>query len=92
MCASFSDGQADVAPRRLLRLADLQQATTAPPPCDRPPEEEKGKPQVTRLRLRAERRLRKPLLYPLSYEGASAQSSDLRVDPGWQGLARVDLG
>lgn len=43
MCASFSDGQADVAPRRLLRLADLQQATTAPPLCDRPPEEEKGK-------------------------------------------------
>ena len=32
------------------------------------------------------------MLYPLSYEGASAQSSDLRVDPGWQGLARVDLG
>jgi hypothetical protein len=31
------------------------------------------------------------MLYPLSYEGASAQSSDLRVDPGWQGVARVDL-
>ena len=31
------------------------------------------------------------MLYPLSYEGARAQSSDLLVDPGWQGAARVDL-
>ncbi len=44
------------------------------------------------LPKRAERRVRKPLLYPLSYEGASAQSSDLRVDPCWQGVTRVDLG
>lgn len=32
------------------------------------------------------------MLYPLSYGGASAQSSDLRVDPAWQGVARVHPG
>jgi hypothetical protein len=37
------------------------------------------------------RRFRKPMLYPLSYEGARAQSSDLRVHPCWQGAVRVDL-
>ena len=31
------------------------------------------------------------MLYPLSYEGARAQSSDLRVGPEWQGVARADL-
>jgi hypothetical protein len=31
------------------------------------------------------------MLYPLSYEGASAQFSDLRVDPRWQGATRFDL-
>ena len=29
------------------------------------------------------------MLYPLSYEGASAQSSGLLVHPGWQGVAHV---
>lgn len=43
MCVSFSDGQANVAPRSFQRLADLRQATTAPPLCDWPPQEEKGK-------------------------------------------------
>ena len=47
--------------------------------------------QVIRLRTRIEQRLRKPMLYPLSYEGARAQSSDLRVGPEWQGVARADL-
>ena len=32
------------------------------------------------------------MLYPLSYEGARAQSNGLQVDPGWQGVACVDLG
>jgi hypothetical protein len=36
-------------------------------------------------------RIRKPLLYPLSYEGARNQSSDLQGDPRRQGVARVDL-
>lgn len=31
------------------------------------------------------------MLYPLSYEGASAQFSDLPVDPRWQGATRFDL-
>ncbi|MCZ7421213.1 nucleotidyl transferase AbiEii/AbiGii toxin family protein [Verrucosispora sp. WMMA2121] len=38
----------------------------------------------------ANRRVRKPMLYPLSYEGARAQSSDLGVHLGWQGVARDD--
>ncbi len=29
------------------------------------------------------------MLYPLSYEGARAQSSDLGVHLGWQGVAHV---
>ncbi|MFC4020797.1 hypothetical protein ACFOW4_23035 [Micromonospora sp. GCM10011542] len=29
------------------------------------------------------------MLYPLSYEGASAWSSDLGFTGGWQGVARV---
>ncbi|SCE74034.1 hypothetical protein GA0070612_0660 [Micromonospora chokoriensis] len=29
------------------------------------------------------------MLYPLSYGGARAQSSDLGVDLGWQGVAHV---
>ena len=28
------------------------------------------------------------MLYPLSYGGARAQSSDQRVDPGWQGVGQ----
>ena len=35
-------------------------------------------------------RFRKPLLYPLSYEGAKDQSNDLRIDPRRQGVAQVD--
>ncbi|MFI6823196.1 hypothetical protein ACIBJE_19885 [Micromonospora sp. NPDC050187] len=46
------------------------------------PATNRGKPQVFRLPIQIERRLRKPILYPLSYGGASAQSRDLRVDPG----------
>jgi hypothetical protein len=30
------------------------------------------------------------MLYPLSYEGAKDQSSDLHVHPGWRGVTRVD--
>ncbi len=33
---------------------------------------EREKPQVIGLRLHTERRVRKPMLYPLSYEGARA--------------------
>ncbi|CCH15813.1 hypothetical protein MILUP08_40724 [Micromonospora lupini str. Lupac 08] len=30
------------------------------------------------------------MLYPLSYEGASGQCNDLRVDPRWQGATHVE--
>ena len=32
------------------------------------------------------------MLYPLSYEGARAQSSDLRGHLGWQGVAHSTAG
>ena len=71
--------------------ADLRQAIAASPRSDRHATGTIGKPQVVGLRIQAERRVRKPMLYPLSYEGARAQSNGLRVDPGWQGVACVDL-
>jgi hypothetical protein len=47
-----------------MRLADLQQATTATSRCDQHTQAENEEPQVIGLRTPTERRVGKPMLIP----------------------------
>ena len=61
-------------------LLIFSKAITAEPRSDQSAQAKNKEPQVVGLRTQTERRVRNPMIHPLSYECASGQCNDLRVD------------